>query len=452
MKKVASIKKRITIWYTSLMFVIIAIVLLLVVTLSYQFSIDRIEKDVVLQVSQVSERFPFRHKDALHSVDSNRHFKNVSIHDFDGNHIKGQYIYDVESIPFRDGPPRRETVDGKEYIVYDVRKPAPPDIGGGFWIRGCESVNSTVLLGRSAFTVILVIIPLILLLTALGGYLITKKAFSPINNIIRTADKICSEKDVRQRIEINPAAKKDELYDLSVTLNTMLDKIEGLIMQEKQFSSDASHELRTPISVILAQGEYLLDIADTEKEKELAQNIVDKANQVSKLVSELLLLARIDQSRQKLNTEKIDLSVLIDIAAENLADMAKDKNIDIITDVEENTIVYADETLLLSAITNLTTNAIKYSKENNPVVISAYKSGYSTKITVRDNGIGISPEKLDKIWERFYRVDDVRNDEYGSSGLGLAMVKSIAELHGGEVSVRSEIGKGTEFTIVLNNN
>ena len=452
MKKVASIKKRITIWYTSLMFVIIAIVLLLVGTLSYQFSIDRIEKDVILQVSQVSERFPFRHKDVFHSVESNRHLKNVSIHDFAGNHIAGQYIYDVENIPFHDGPPRRETVDDKEYIVYDVRKPAPPDIGGGFWIRGCESVNSTVLLGRSAFTVILIIIPLILLLTALGGYLITKKAFSPINNIIRTADKICTENDIRQRIEINPLSKKDELYDLSVTLNMMLDKIEGLIMQEKQFSSDASHELRTPISVILAQGEYLLDIADTEKEKELAKNIVDKAKQISKLVSELLLLARIDQNRHKLNTEKIDLSVLIDITAENLTDMAKDKNIDIITDVEENTIVYADEALLLSAITNLVTNAIKYSEENKPVVISAYNSGNNTKISVRDAGIGIPPEKLDKIWERFYRVDDVRNDEYGSSGLGLAMVKSIIELHGGEICVRSEVRSGTEFIITLKSN
>ena len=452
MKKVASIKKRITIWYTSLMFVIIAIVLLLVGTLSYQFSIDRIEKDVILQVSQVSERFPFRHKDVFHSVDSNKHFKNVSIHDFDGNHIAGQYIYDVENIPFRDGPPRRETVDGKEYIVYDVRKPAPPNIGGGFWIRGCESVNSTVLLGRSVFRVILIIIPLILLLTALGGYLITKKAFSPINNIIRTADKICTENDIRQRIEINPLSKKDELYDLSVTLNMMLDKIEGLIMQEKQFSSDASHELRTPISVILAQGEYLLDIASTDKEKELAQDIVDKANQVSKLVSELLLLARIDQHRQKIKTEKVDVSLLADIAIDSVKEMAEKKSISFIINIGEDVIVNADEPLLLSAITNLITNAIKYGKESGTVKVSAIKDEHFTKIIVSDDGIGIPEDKLGKIWERFYRTDDVRNDEYGSSGLGLSVVKSIVELHGGKVTVNSEYNKGTEFVILLNNN
>lgn len=431
------------------MFVLIAIVLSSVGTLSYQLSIDNLEKNVVLQVSQVSERFLHRHGNVFRTVDNDKDFKNVSIYNFDGEHIAGQYIYDVSNITFRDGPPRRETVDGKEYVVYDIRKPAPPEFGGGFWIRGAEPLNSTMFFGRSAFTAIIIIIPLILILTAIGGYLITKKAFSPINSIIRTADKICTENDVRQRIYISPAAKKDELYDLSVTLNTMLDKIENLIMQEKQFSSDASHELRTPISVILAQGEYLLDIASTDKEKELALDIVNKANQVSKLVSELLLLARIDQSRQKLNKEKLDLSVLIDITTENLTDMAKSKDIDIITNVEENTIVYADETLLLSALSNLASNAIKYSEENKLVVISAFKSGSTTKITVRDDGIGIPAEKLDKIWERFYRVDDVRNDEYGSSGLGLAMVKSIIELHGGEVFVTSELGKGTEFTIVL---
>lgn len=452
MKRVTSIKTRITIWYTSLMFVIIAVVLSLVGTLSYQFSINSIEKDVVLQVSQVSERFIFRRSNIFQAVDSNKHFKNVSIYNSDGEHIAGQYIYDIANIPFRDGPPRRESVEGKEYIIYDVRKPAPPDIGGGFWIRGSESVNSTVLLGRSAFTVILIIIPLILLLTAIGGYIITKKAFLPINNIIRTARKICAENDVRQRIQISPLTKKDELYDLSVTLNTMLDKIENLIMQEKQFSSDASHELRTPISVILAQGEYLLDIADTDKEKELAQNIVDKANQVSKLVSELLLLARIDQNRQKIKTEKVDLSALTDIAVDSVKELAEKKNISFITDVDEDIIVNADEPLLLSAITNLITNAVKYGKESGTVKITAFKDEFSTKITVCDDGIGISKDKLEKIWERFYRTDDVRNDEYGSSGLGLSVVKSIIELHGGKVSVKSEFGKGTEFTITLKTN
>lgn len=449
MKKPTSIKTRITIWYTSLMFVLIVVMLSLVGGLSYQLSIDSVEKDVVLQVTQVTEKLSKRQPDVFEIVEGKEEFKNVSIYEMDGKYIAGQYNYDIVNIPFEEGIPRRESIDGKDYIVYDTRTPGPPGIRGGFWIRGVESVSSTMLLGRSAIVIMLILIPLILLLTALGGYYITKKAFGPINNIVKTANDISHQKDIKQRIEISPDSKEDELHHLSVTLNKMLDKIENLIIQEKQFTSDASHELRTPISVILAQGEYLLDIAKDEKEKELAQTIVDKSKQVSKLVSRLLLLARIDQNRQKFNKEKVDIGVIIDVAIDSMKELAAKKEILLFSNVTEGTIVDADESLLLSAITNLISNGIKYGKESGRVLVSASRFGDRTEIVVADNGMGISEEHIDKVWTRFYRVDDVRNDEYGSSGLGLSMVKSIIELHGGEITVKSEIGKGTEFRIEL---
>lgn len=451
MKKFTSIKTRITIWYTSLMFILIVVVLSLVGGLSYQLSTDSIEKNVILQVTQVSEKLSKRQPGVFETVESKEEFKNVSIYDSDGKYIIGQYIYDAENIPFEEGIPRREKIDGKEYIVYDTKMPSPPDKPGGFWIRGLESVNSTMLLGRTAIIIVLVLIPLILLLTALGGYYITKRAFKPVNNIIQTANDISSQRDITRRIEITPNAKEDELHHLSVTLNRMLDKIENLIKQEKQFTSDASHELRTPISVILAQGEYLLDIAKDEKEKELAKSIVDKANQVSKLVSRLLLLARIDQNRQKFNKEKVDIGVIVDIAIESMKELAENKNISLSANVDDDIFAEADESLLLSAITNLISNGIKYGKESGYVSVSAYRIGDKTEITVEDNGIGIDKNHINKIWDRFYRIDDVRNDEYGSCGLGLSMVKSIIELHDGTISVNSTLGQGTVFKIVLNN-
>ena len=449
MKKIASIKTRITIWYTTLMFVLIFVVLSLVGGLSYQLSTDSVEKDVILQVTQVTEKLSKMQRDVFDLVDSKEEFKNVSIYEVNGKYIVGQYIYDVVNIPFEEGVPRRENIDGKEYIVYDTKTPSPPGIHGGFWIRGVESVNSTMLLGRSAIIIMLILIPVILFFTALGGYYITKRAFRPVNNIVKTANDISAQKDISRRIEIAPDAKEDELHHLSVTLNKMLDKIENLIRQEKQFTSDASHELRTPVSVILAQGEYLLDIAKDEKEKELARTIVDKSKQVSTLISRLLLLARIDQNRQKFNKEKVDLGVIIDVAVDSIKESAADKNITIVTNTAENCIIDADETLMLSAITNLVSNGIKYGKDSGHICVTASKCGEKTEITVADDGIGISKEHLEKIWTRFYRVDDVRNDEYGSSGLGLSMVKSIIELHGGEITVKSCQGEGTEFKIVL---
>ncbi len=449
MKKITSIKTRITIWYTSLMLVLIFVVLSLVGGLSYQLSIDSVEKDVILQVTQVKENLSKRQPGVFEVVENKEEFKNVSIYGIDGRYLVGQYIYDVVNIPFAEGVPRRENIEGKEYIVYDTKTPAPPGVHGGFWIRGVESVNSTILLGRSAMVIMLILVPLILLLTALGGYYITKRAFRPVNNIVKTANDISRQKDISRRIEIAPNGKEDELHHLSITLNRMLDKIENLIKQEKQFTSDASHELRTPISVILAQGEYLLDIAEDEKEKELAQTIVDKSKQVSRLVSSLLLLARIDQHRQKFNKNKVDIGVIIDVAIDSVKELASQKGIQLFANVPEGTIVYADESLLLSAITNLISNGIKYGKESGYVSVSASNSGEGTVIVIEDNGVGISKEHIGKIWTRFYRVDDVRNDEYGSSGLGLSMVKSIIELHGGEITVKSEIGKGTAFKIII---
>ncbi len=413
---------------------------------------DNMEKDIILQVAQVSEKIGKRQEDVFYSIDNNdnnKEFKNVSIYNANGEYIVGQYIYDIANIEFKEGRPRRETVDGKDYIVYDMFKRSAPGESSGFWIRGVESVNSVMFLWQSAFIIILVIIPLILLLTALGGYYITKKAFLTVNNIIKTANDISAQNDISRRIEMVPNAKKDELQHLSVTLNKMLDKIENLIVQEKQFTSDASHELRTPISVILAQGEYLLDIAADEKEKELAQNIVAKANQMSKLVSRLLILSRIDQNRQRLVKEQVDIGVLVDIAIDSMRELAAQKHISLSANVSDGTVVDADESLLLSVLTNLISNAVKYGKEFGYVEVAASKAEGTTVITVKDNGIGIAKEHIDKIWRRFYRVDDVRNDEYGSCGLGLAMVKSIIKLHGGTISVKSEPGKGTEFRITL---
>lgn len=451
MKKGVSVKTRITIWYAALMLFMITVVLLLVGTLSYRLSIDNIKKDVTLQVTKVSESIAKRQLDVFHMVDSEKEFKNVSIYETSGKYIAGQYNYDVAGIEFKEGYLRKEKVDNKEYIVYDVSLRHQRGEHSGIWIRGAESVSTAMLLGRSAAASLLIIIPIILLITVLGGYYITKKAFSPINNIIKTADDIALQSDITRRIEISPNAKADELLSLSLTLNKMLDKIEASLRNEKRFTQDASHELRTPISVILAQGEYLCEIAQSDKEKELAEDIVLKAKRMSTLVSRLLLLSRIDQNRQKFNSERIDLAVVCDIAADGMRELAKARKVKLITELEENIIVSADEALLVSAVSNLISNGIKYGKEGSYVLVrTASLEGFS-EITVEDNGIGIAKENLDKIWERFYRVDSVRNDDYGSCGLGLSVVKSIVRLCGGEISVKSELGKGTAFKIRFKN-
>lgn len=449
MKKPTSVKARITIWYTCLMLVLMAVVLASVGTLAYRMTNENIEKDVTLRVTQVSEQLTKHRPNVFESIDRDKEFKNVSIYSEGGKHIAGQYVYDIASIEFKQGAPRREKTDREEYIVYDVFKRGEMNGHGGIWIRGAESVASTALLARSALSALMIIVPLILLLTALGGYYITGKAFLPVEAISKTANEISEQNNISERIELAENAKHDELYELSLTLNRMLDKTEELINREKRFTSDASHELRTPVSVILAQGEYLAELAQSDRERELAESVVDKAKQMSRLISALLFLARTDQNRQKLKLERVDLCAVSDIAIREMQTLAAEKGILLMNNIDEGFMLEGDEALLLSAIENLVSNGIKYGREEGYVAVSAVRFGNCTEITVADNGVGISAANLGKIWDRFYRVDDVRNDSFGSCGLGLSVVKGIAELHGGTATAFSEEGHGTVFKISL---
>ena len=228
----------------------------------------------------------------------------------------------------------------------------------------------------------------------------------------------------------------------------MFDKLQKSFENEVQFTSDVSHELRTPISVIMTQSEYGKDIEMTPEEAKHTFNIIFKeSKKMSQLVSQLLTLVRIDKGHLKLNLENIDIGELLEISLETQQINANKKNINFITNIEENIFTFIDEIMILRAFNNIISNAIFYGKENGFVKISLKKENNKIFITFEDNGIGISKENLDKIWIRFFQADSSRTTD--NSGLGLPMVKGIIEAHNGNISVTSELGKGTTFSIIL---
>ena len=228
----------------------------------------------------------------------------------------------------------------------------------------------------------------------------------------------------------------------------MFDKLQKSFENEVQFTSDVSHELRTPISVIMTQSEYGKDIEMTPEEAKHTLNIIFKeSKKMSQLVSQLLTLVRIDKGHLKLNLENIDIGELLEISLETQQINANKKNINFITNIEENIFTFIDEIMILRAFNNIISNAIFYGKENGFVKISLKKENNKIFITFEDNGIGISKENLDKIWIRFFQADSSRTTD--NSGLGLPMVKGIIEAHNGNISVTSELGKGTTFSIIL---
>ena len=233
------------------------------------------------------------------------------------------------------------------------------------------------------------------------------------------------------------------------TFDTMFDRLQNSFENEVRFTSDVSHELRTPIAVIMSQAEFgKEDSSSLEESKKTFEIILKEAKKMSLLVSQLLTLARMDKGDQKLRLEKVNLSELADIAIESQRGNANLKNINISSDISPDIYATVDETMIMRVFINLISNAITYGKENGNIFIKIFKSEEKIVSIIKDDGIGISKEHIDKIWNRFYQVDPSRNNS-NNSGLGLSMVKGIIEAHKGIISIESEIGFGSVFTFEI---
>jgi len=316
---------------------------------------------------------------------------------------------------------------------------------GKVWIRGVMPNIGQSSAIETVIQISFVILPFFLILSAIGGYIITNNAFTPMEKIREIAEKINEGNDLSKRINLENGA--DELRTLANTFDVMFDRLQKSFENEVQFTSDVSHELRTPITVILTQAEYGKEYINSLKEAQNSFKIIEKEGQkMSKLVSQLLTLSRMERGKQKLHLENINLSELLEMTVETQISCAKSKNIKFITKIAPEVYANIDEMMIMRVFTNLISNAISYGKENGTITVELFSKG-NRIIKISDDGIGIAKDQLDKIWLRFYQVDPSKNGD--NSGLGLSMVKKIIELHNGKIFVKSELGKGTTFTIIL---
>jgi heavy metal sensor kinase len=286
--------------------------------------------------------------------------------------------------------------------------------------------------------------PALVLAAGLGGYLLAARALAPIDRITRTARRISAE-DLSARLDAPPA--DDEVGRLAATLNGMLARLEAAFAREQRFAADASHELRTPLAAMQA----ILDVTrerrrrPAEYERAL-DDLAEETNRLSKLTRSLLLLAREDGG-DALAREPVDLSTLLRDIADSMRPLAAEKGLELACDVPDGLTVTGDPDGLIRAFVNLLDNAIKYT-ERGRVALSARRAGSDgVEVTVRDTGIGIPPEHLPHIFERFYRIERSRTSE--GVGLGLAIARRIVRAHDGVIEVESAPGAGTTFTVRL---
>ena len=282
-----------------------------------------------------------------------------------------------------------------------------------------------------------------------AGYFMSNRILRPIREITRAARRIEVER-MDSRIEVPPS--KDEVTELADTFNHMLDRLQTGLRQQQRFVSDASHELRTPVTVILGYSDLLSRWGRENPEvlDEGIESIRSEAEDMQQLIEKLLFLARTDQKRQVLHKEEMELSELVEDIMRKMEMVEKEHEISLSRNDKGR--IYADPVLMRQMLRIFLDNAVKYTPAGGRISLSSEHEGNCIHLAISDTGIGIAPEHQEKVFERFYRVDASRSKAEGGvsgTGLGLSIARWIAEQHGIELRLESETGKGTTIHLWL---
>ena len=441
-RKRLSIKTRVTLWYTTLLAVLVGLVVAAVLVMSDSMEEMQAKKILEDAVNHAADLLMYDGEDVtfLEPVDTYE----------DGIYL---LFYD-ENYQFLDGSWPRKFPNGIDaanrafqavgqgnttYYVYDHLLEFE---AGGVWLRGIYEATGAQFILDSVVRVILIALPTLVVLAALGGWLITRNAFQVVDELRQQADSISGGQDLSRRIPVN--GERDELYRLAGTLNRMFDRLEDSFQAEQQFISDVSHELRTPTAVILAECQYALGAEQAEQTAAL-EVIQRQGKRMSRMTEEMLTLSRMERGQTQLAREETDLTELVEVICEDQQELLPE-HLTLRWELEPVT-AEVHQDMMIRLVINLLNNAVRYAKSEILVTLTCPND--TVTLTVADDGVGIEPEHQKRIFQRFYQVDGARARKSGGLGLGLAMCDQIIRQHGGRISVESTPGKGSRFFVTF---
>ncbi|MBP3729806.1 MAG: HAMP domain-containing histidine kinase [Lachnospiraceae bacterium] len=460
MKKGRSIRFKIGIWFTLLLVLVVGLSFLVVhftssmvlKNVNRDFLISAVEKNAeMIRISReqdlTEDNFYLPYKEAFLEIDDD--FLDemggvfAALYASDGTLIYGEnpLARQTQSMVFQNTRLWHVESGGESYILYD--RSIHPELSEGLWLRGMVSETRALEPLNTITRLSLILLPILILLAVLLIHFLTDKMLQPLKRVEETAREIAGGKKLDRRIE--GIRSRDEVGQLAQTFNQMMEQLEESFERERRFTSDASHELRTPTSVILAQTEYVLEKERSAQEYKEALVVVDKQGRRMKgLISDMLDYSRLDLSSDRYAMEKTDLSSLTRETAQAMAPVGESR-LSYELSVEDGIAVLGNENLLVRLIQNLISNAFRYGNPEGFIRISLDKAEGKALLAVRDNGPGIPKAEQEKIFERFYRSDASRSVQ--GTGLGLSLVKKIAQLHEAELELESEEGRGSCFKI-----
>ncbi len=345
--------------------------------------------------------------------------------------------------------PEGKALDLARFGRYGARAAARrPQSGGGVILVAAigplDYITSELRLVRRA---LFIAMPLLLGLAGLGGYLLATRSLAPLGWMAKQAQEIGGA-SLNRRLEIGDAA--EELTTLAASFNSLLARLDRSFETERRFVADASHELRTPLAVIRGEADVALSHERSPSAyRESLKVILDESRRLSRLVEDLLNLARADSGGVKLRTGDFYFNDLVAECCRSMQALAAERGVELHCAASGDAPFNGDEELLRRMMMNLLDNAIRYTPAGGKVAAEMALNDSGIEIRVSDTGIGIPAEAAPHVFERFYRADDARSRRDGGFGLGLSIVKWIAEAHHGKVQVASRPGHGSEFTVLL---
>lgn len=430
----SSIIKRVTVWYTLFFSLITIIIFTGIYTISNYYL-----------TSQEESNLSFVVKDAVQDYENDEPFESfddgvyLSLYSIDGTLMEGISPIDLSNTSFKTENIKEIDTDTGTYMYMELFSTQKK-----VWIRGVTSVTRSVKFIRSLLQYSLYVFPILIVIIILGGYFIIKKSLKPLKEMMMTTHSIQNSMDLSQRIEENESS--DEVNELIKSFNQMMEKVEISYQREKEFTSNVSHELRTPLAVLLAQTQFALEETEEESTRETLQIIEKKTKQMSKLVHQLLELARLD-SWDSIEKKDFNLSSLLQHAVSDATLLANERGIQLHSSIEKEIYYTGNQLLITRIFDNLISNALKFT--TSVINITLAKKNSQIIFTIQNDGEMIEEEHITKIFNRLYQIDTSRTySKNHGNGLGLSFVDKIVKLHDGTIEVESN-SKYTTFKIIF---
>ncbi|MCM1365156.1 MAG: ATP-binding protein [Faecalibacterium sp.] len=462
-----SIRTKLVIWFSLLLLIIMAITLSIMLAVSNNVLNTDVKDSLLVAVTQNTEEIEYmddvslsEHEPGDHFVKFNSGFLEIdddfldnvngiscALYDTQGNLLYGENI--IRAPITEDGKIHAVKFNGERYYTYCyIFGEGELD---GLILQGVVDENAKKTTLSRILNISLLLLPILSAIAIAGGYISAGRSLKPVKQINNDVSSITDGNDLSKRIDVGNG--NDEIHQLADTFNKMLARLESSFEDEKQFTADISHELRTPVSAILAQSELALEKDRTTEEYKKALSLIERQSiRMKNIIEDMLRFSRLERLETLDKAEEIDLSMLVESVCEEQA-ARTEKGITLSYNIEPEISMSANTDMMIRLLNNLISNAYRYGKENGHIKVSLKQDGCTALLEVSDDGIGISEKDKEKIFERFYQSDKARtaSKDSCSIGLGLSTVRKIAHLHCGTVSVNSTENEGSTFIVAFQN-